>query len=262
MDTITAPAPRRPRTPRTPAPLCSPTRPPAPSPFVDPDAPDHVMLPVCAAVREADALADDLPTASTGEVNTDRLACDINRAHRDGRKLARKAVQHAREAGGLLLQAKEIVGHGRFQAWITRNCAFSYSLAAKYMRIAERWDRVVAVAGPNMERVPDLSLRVALELIADPARGRRADASTSEDADVAPEADGPSPAASTPPTLPAPAADPAGRRRGRTGRGRRRPRGRTRRRHRGGRGCRRRRLRPRGAAIGPSPARTPRTRPA
>ena len=74
-------------------------------------------------------------------------------------------LERAREAGELLIEAKRLVGHGNWLPWLEANCRVSASMAGKYMKIARGWN--VLVQG-NTERVPYLSIRDALKLLAKP----------------------------------------------------------------------------------------------
>ena len=44
----------------------------------------------------------------------------------------------AREAGQALLEAKHLLPHGQFKAWIAMETTLSYDQAKKYMRVAKR----------------------------------------------------------------------------------------------------------------------------
>jgi hypothetical protein len=50
-------------------------------------------------------------------------------------------VKHAAEAGGLLVKAKEEVGHGNFTKWIEDNFEGSERVARKYMSLARAVDQ-------------------------------------------------------------------------------------------------------------------------
>lgn len=69
-----------------------------------------------------------------------RLAGDINRQHAEVGRHAKGMLMAAKAAGEMLLQAKGLVKHGEFKAWVKENCAFSYDVAVKYMRVARRAD--------------------------------------------------------------------------------------------------------------------------
>ncbi len=64
------------------------------------------------------------------------LAEKANREHSQAERAAGQAVKHAVEAGGLLLKAKEEVGHGNFIRWIEESFEGSERVARKYMRLA------------------------------------------------------------------------------------------------------------------------------
>jgi hypothetical protein len=79
------------------------------------------------------------PVASVTSVAQMRPA-DLARAIND--KLsqmiasARTTLQRAIEIGELLVIAKERVGHGNFEAWVTDHCQLSYRSARRYMTLA------------------------------------------------------------------------------------------------------------------------------
>jgi hypothetical protein len=63
-------------------------------------------------------------------------AQEINREHALARSCAESAVQHAIRCGQLLQSQKAFLGHGAFMPWVTANCEFQYSTAARYMKAA------------------------------------------------------------------------------------------------------------------------------
>jgi hypothetical protein len=69
------------------------------------------------------------------------LAEKANRAHSQAQRAERQAVEHAVEAGRLLLKVKEEVGHGNFIKWIEENFKGSERVARKYMRLAKAADQ-------------------------------------------------------------------------------------------------------------------------
>jgi len=75
----------------------------------------------------------------------------------------RGAVQRAISLGRTLSQAKEKVGHGKWEKWLTDNCRdISARTAQRYMKLADS-PEVRAALGKN-DTVSDLSLRAALAL--------------------------------------------------------------------------------------------------
>lgn len=71
----------------------------------------------------------------TTEIQT--YAADINRHHQQAQAHASQAIEHAIEAGRLLLQAKEQLPHGQFLPWLEANCQVSARQAQRYMRAAQ-----------------------------------------------------------------------------------------------------------------------------
>ena len=93
------------------------------------------------------------------------LATEINRAHKAAYGKAREALEHARRAGELLLEAKAAVEHGERLPWLAANMEFSERTAQGYMRIATRWPELESKSAA----VADLPLREALRELAEPS---------------------------------------------------------------------------------------------
>jgi hypothetical protein len=88
----------------------------------------------------AAAAAEVMTTGNAVIVATDTnitfVAEKINQEHRLARQGAETAVQHAVRCGQLLIEQKKVMKHGAFQAWIEKNCEFSYRSAALYTKAA------------------------------------------------------------------------------------------------------------------------------
>lgn len=75
---------------------------------------------------------------STGITTTlSSIAAAINAEHGLACKHAETAVEHARRAGQLLLQAKSTLGHGKFLPWVASTCTVSQRQAQRYMAAAQ-----------------------------------------------------------------------------------------------------------------------------
>jgi hypothetical protein len=97
-------------------------------------------------------------------VGSRALARRINKAHAAATQAAHRALEHARRAGELLIQAKAHVPHGEWLPWLETNCPdVAERTAQAYMRVARRWPELEAKA----QRVADLPMRQALALLAD-----------------------------------------------------------------------------------------------
>ena len=81
---------------------------------------------------------------------------------------ARTTLQRAIEIGELLNQAKERVGHGNFEAWVTDHCQLSYRSARRYMTLAR--DRTEIEAQAKMANVANLNATTAQRLLAPPKK--------------------------------------------------------------------------------------------
>ena len=98
------------------------------------------------------------------------LAADIRRAHASCVDAFGRGLRHAVEAGTLLIRAKGQVPHGAWLTWLATHCELSDRLAQKYMRVARDLPKLEAADPANTPRVADLSLRQALDLIAENSR--------------------------------------------------------------------------------------------
>jgi len=106
--------------------------------------------PVAAAVPSLSDLAT--------RINTEFAA--IQKADQDANK---NVVQRAITFGRTLCQAKEKVGHGKWEKWLNDNCRdISARTAQRYMKLADS-PEVRAEIGKN-DTVSVLSLRAALAL--------------------------------------------------------------------------------------------------
>lgn len=89
-----------------------------------------------------------------------RLAEQIAREHGLVEKHKRAAVDHARRAGTLLIEAKRAVAYGEWESWLA-GIGLASRTAQLYMAIARRW--------PEIERsatVADLTVRECQRLLA------------------------------------------------------------------------------------------------
>src|SRR3989339_922732 len=72
------------------------------------------------------------------------LTKQINREHQQCTDMADNMLQHAREAGRLLLEAKKRCGHGSWSAWLASNFCGSARTARWYVQIFRRWPELQA----------------------------------------------------------------------------------------------------------------------
>jgi hypothetical protein len=90
--------------------------------------------------------------------STLNLAARINEAHERATDRAASAVDAARQAGELLLEAKAAVAHGTWSAWLTENVKFSERSARGYMRLARELPKLTE---EKRQRVAEIPLRDA-----------------------------------------------------------------------------------------------------
>ena len=115
----------------------------------------------------------------------------INEEHRLAFRCARDAVEHAKAAGELLLQAKQEIKHGEWISWLEANCEVSPRVAQSYMRIAENWTAIQA----SGDTPHGLTIDAALKAIPKPEKPEKAEKpakpATPEPEPTGPVADGP-----------------------------------------------------------------------
>ena len=82
------------------------------------------------------------------------LAHELEAEHQAAREAARSSMQHALRCGELLKEAKRLVGHGAWEAWVRANCSFSPRTARVYMGLQAR---LANLAEPDRQRAADLT---------------------------------------------------------------------------------------------------------
>jgi len=92
----------------------------------------------------------------------DDLARQINVATTAAEASARAAVEHALVAGRLLIEAKALLQHGQWEAWLQQHCAVAPRTARAYMQLC---NKVPTLPEPERQRVASLPLREAIAAI-------------------------------------------------------------------------------------------------
>ncbi len=108
------------------------------------------------AASEPRTLWDDEP-------DLEELAARINEEHRACEAALTAGLNHAREAGALLLEAKRQCPHGTWLLWLREHFKGSERTAQGYMRVARRWPELQAEA----QGLADLTYEGGLRLLAD-----------------------------------------------------------------------------------------------
>ena len=92
------------------------------------------------------------------------LANGIKSAHAGAMRNASAALDYARQAGELLMQAKQSLPHGAFGAWVQQNCDVSLRQAQRYMGAAQGKQlpvrKIEKLVAPNTTPVSLLGLPV------------------------------------------------------------------------------------------------------
>jgi hypothetical protein len=78
--------------------------------------------------------ADPEPVPASPRLSA--LARTANREHTLAEAADRERLEHYEKAGLILLEAKRLCGHGRWQKWITENLAYGKMTVSRYMRFA------------------------------------------------------------------------------------------------------------------------------
>lgn len=73
-------------------------------------------------------------------------------------------MECAAECGRLLIEAKEIVGHGEWGKWVDANTEVGWRQSQKYMRLARNWEEIEA----KSESDSHLGIEAALRLLREP----------------------------------------------------------------------------------------------
>jgi hypothetical protein len=102
-----------------------------------------------------------VPAPQSNPLRPDDLATRINAAHEEVKNSIRRGAEHAIKAGQLLLQAKEIVGHGVFLEWVGEHCHCTPRTAQLYMKLAKEKDKLA----PNAKSISHLTLTEAMEML-------------------------------------------------------------------------------------------------
>jgi hypothetical protein len=94
------------------------------------------------------------------------LAARIRSEHEASHAAMQRGCEHAINAGRLLMEAKAQIPHGGWLPWLEEHCQVSERMAQVYMRLAKHEPELAA----NPQRVADLTVRGAVELLAPPRR--------------------------------------------------------------------------------------------
>jgi hypothetical protein len=112
-------------------------------------------------MRDCTALFPAEQAATTTLVE---LAERINAEHREAEAAMNTGLQHALEAGRLLLQAKTEVSHGQWSLWLKANFEGSTRTARAYALVAQRWPQLEEA---NWQHAANLTIRQVLKICND-----------------------------------------------------------------------------------------------
>jgi Protein of unknown function (DUF3102) len=86
-----------------------------------------------------------LQASQVGSNRLPVIAASINEHLTAAEAATRRGLEHAIAAGLLLIEAKELVGHGEWLAWLQANCQIGQRQAQTYMRLTRNRHRLEAV---------------------------------------------------------------------------------------------------------------------
>jgi hypothetical protein len=118
--------------------------------------------------KEGDAVTELMLIQPESVLSLGTLADRANAAHREAESMAYAALEHARQAGEALLEAKEQLPHGDWGDWLRDHFEGSPRTAQMYMRVVRGWGELEG----KTQRVADLSLRQAVGLLEKPRSTR------------------------------------------------------------------------------------------
>jgi hypothetical protein len=110
-------------------------------------------------------MRDDSTNTITTSNSLADLAARIRAEHEASAVAMQRGLEHAVNAGRLLIEAKAQLEHGQWLPWLQQHCQMSERSAQVYMRLARR----VAEIKANPQATADLSIEAALALIAKPS---------------------------------------------------------------------------------------------
>jgi hypothetical protein len=110
------------------------------------------------------------------------LADAIRLEIQEANAAATSAVEHARRAGELLIEAKGACAHGEWNRWLEANVGVSDRTVRLYMQLARHWNRL---SQPERQRVADLRLGQVIQEM----RGLLTDAGSATATSKAPPVD-------------------------------------------------------------------------
>lgn len=93
------------------------------------------------------------------------LAKRVRAEHKATEIAVTRSLEHALAAGDLLIEAKQLIGHGQWLPWLAKHCDLPDRTAQLYMRCA-RERILIEQAAIKSATVADLTLRNATSLLA------------------------------------------------------------------------------------------------
>lgn len=96
------------------------------------------------------------------------LAADINRHHELACLRADEAINHAAEAGKLLLEAKAAISHGQWLPWLEENIWVPPRQAQRYMQVAQGRPLPIRAISPKTTPVSHLEVDAPRLVAGDP----------------------------------------------------------------------------------------------
>ena len=112
---------------------------------VQPDAPQNPDIDNLTIETLQDMEATDTEKTTQSEDTADTK--DLQQLESEIRFYLKQTAQNIIEVGKRLIQAKNLVEYGKWQAWLEDNFQLSYQTAAKFIQCAEKFSNVVSIRG-------------------------------------------------------------------------------------------------------------------
>jgi len=100
-------------------------------------------------------------------MNLDKLIKDIVKEHEQVGLSMKKSLNHAKKAGELLTQAKVEIdkSESKWSFWVKNKCGITDRMAANYIRIHKKWEKIEEKTAEDGFDMADLTIRGALSLL-------------------------------------------------------------------------------------------------
>jgi len=149
----------------------------------DPTPDEMADQAIAVAVGETGNLSDESAVATSAKADVTQtarlaqLAKSVRQHHTGMIGSARQTLEHARDAGLALSEARKLMPHRAWETWVEKNCDVSLRTAQKYMQIANNWSKLQTKA----PLTAPLTIDAATKLLKKPTGGSGDKAKNTQD---------------------------------------------------------------------------------